>query len=156
MPKHPACAHVASGCSAGLSGYLNYANFRANFGAIVLSWRDFIAFLIDNFWGHPETLILVTCTSPSELEYSRGRGGIRICTWLLTRFECCLLGRRRWHVAGSRVGTECRAQESSGMTLRVSLRRRELLGARPSQRRELLRHAKIVDFRASQLPAWAV
>ena len=73
-PKHHACAHVASWCSAGLSGYLEYANFRANFGGHVLSWRDFIAFLIDNFWGHPETLILVGCTSPSELEYSCGPG----------------------------------------------------------------------------------
>ena len=34
MLKHHACAHVASGCSAGLSGYLEYANFRANFGAM--------------------------------------------------------------------------------------------------------------------------
>ena len=34
MLKHHACAHVASGWSAGLSGYLEYANFRANFGAM--------------------------------------------------------------------------------------------------------------------------
>ena len=48
--------------------------FPREFWGHVLSWRDFIAFLIDNFWGDPETLILVTCTSPSELEYSRGPG----------------------------------------------------------------------------------
>ena len=34
MLKHHACAHAASGCSAGLSSYLEYANFRANFGVM--------------------------------------------------------------------------------------------------------------------------
>ena len=42
------------------------------------------------------------------------------------------------------------------MTLRISLRRRELLEARPPQRCEVLKHAKIVDFRASQVAAWAI
>ena len=39
-------------------------------------------------------------------------------------------GHPHWRIAGSQFGTECRAQESSGMMLRISLRRRELLGAR--------------------------
>ena len=39
--------------------------------------------------------------------------------------------RRLWRVAGSQFGTKCLAQESSRMMLRVSLRSRELLGARP-------------------------
>ena len=42
------------------------------------------------------------------------------------------------------------------MTLRVFLRRRELLEARPPTTCELLKYAKIVDFRASQVAAWAI
>ena len=42
------------------------------------------------------------------------------------------------------------------MTLRVSLRRREICERNRPQRREVLRHAKIVHFRASQVATLAV
>ena len=73
--------------------------FLREFWGHVLSWRDFIAFSIDNFWGHPETLILVVRASPSELEYSCGPGARRRTKRPITRdpptrlpafWSCCL------------------------------------------------------------------